>query len=89
MKANHEQQEQEQFDRAVARKESALKLLAPLGFVDSDDDEVPGAIWHKGCALTLDATRMSPAEAVEAILNIGRERGRSEIRVTVRTALGL
>lgn len=81
--------EQERFDRAVARKESALKILAPLGFVDNDDVESPGTIWHTGCNLTIDTARTSPAEVVEAILIIGRERGRSEIRGEVRAALGL
>ncbi len=84
-----ERMERECFERAISRKESALKLLEPLGFVDADDAEYPGAIWHRGCALTLDAGRLSPADFMQAILEIGRERGRTDVRNQMRDALGL
>lgn len=82
-------QDSERWDRAISRKKSALELLGPLGFVDNDDGEAPGAIWHRECHITLDTERMSPAQVIAAVLEIGRERGRSEVQGSVRKALGL
>lgn len=34
------------------RKASALVVLGPIGFVDNEDDETPGSIFHSGCRIT-------------------------------------
>ena len=86
---NHLIDDSERWDRAISRKNSALELLAPLGFVDSEDSDEPGAIWHRECHITINTERMSPAQVVGAILEIGLERGRSEVQTTMRQVLGI
>lgn len=82
-------QDSGRWDRAISRKKSALELLGPLGFEDSEDSDDPGAVWHRECNITINTERITPAQVVGAILQIGRERGRSEARNTVRQALGI
>jgi hypothetical protein len=77
------------WDRAIDRKASALRVLGPLGFEDADDGETPGAIWHRNSSVTLDCAITSPAHVVEALLSIGREQGRNEVRAQMRAAIGL
>lgn len=81
--------EREQFERAIARKESVLEALGPLGFEDNSDAECPGAIWHKGASIVLDAATLSPEQVVQAVLAEGMARGRAEVRSQMRAALGL
>lgn len=85
----HNQDDNDAWDRAIDRKASALRVLGPLGFEDADDGEMPGAIWHRNAAITLDCATMSPAHVVEALLSIGREQGRDEVRALMRQALAL
>jgi hypothetical protein len=85
----HNQDDNDAWDRAIDRKASALRVLAPLGFEDADDGEVPGAIWHRNSGLTIDCAITSPAHVVEALLSVGREQGRDEVRALMRQALAL
>ena len=85
----HNQDDNDAWDRAIDRKASALRVLGPLGFEDAEDGELPGAMWHRGCGITLDAARLSPAQVVEALLSVGREQGRDEVRALMRQALAL
>lgn len=74
---------------ARQRKASALTILSPLGFVDLEDDEVPGGIWHKGTNLTINVMTVKAGDFVDAIVEAGRERGRGEAQRAMRQACGL
>lgn len=71
------------------RKASALAVLGPIGFIDNEDDETPGTIFHSGCRITLDCAKLSPKDVVAAILEVGQERGKQELRNAMRNALGI
>lgn len=84
-----ERWERERWERAISRKKSALTILGPLGFVDNDDGETPGAILHPATGMVLDAERLSPAQVVKAIFDEGFLRGSNEVRSQMRRTLGL
>lgn len=71
------------------RKESALRLLAPLGFEDAEDIEAPGAIFHRDTGLCIDVRDTSPQKVVRAIFEQGRDKGADELRAQLRRTLGL
>lgn len=71
------------------RKQRLLALLRPLGFVDNEDDEVPGAVWHAATRIILAADKTAPGDVVAAILEIGKEAGREEAQASMRHALGI
>jgi hypothetical protein len=82
--------EREKFEDALQRKARWLRGLEPLGFVDNDDGECPGAIYHPGAGVTLDiATLRNPADVVHELLKIGSERGVAALRRDLRAAIGL
>lgn len=74
---------------AEQRKQSALKLLGPIGFVDADDTEAPGAIWHRQADITINVMMVKEGDLVGIILEVGREQGRSEAQKAMRKACGL
>lgn len=71
------------------RKQLLLALLGPLGFVDNEDDEAPGAVWHAATRIILAADKTAPGDVVAAILEIGKEAGREEAQASMRHALGI
>ncbi len=81
--------EREQWEAAEERKASALRVLAPLGFEDNCDGACPGAIYHSGAGVTLNAATLSPAQVVHELLKIGSERGVAALRRDLRAAIGL
>ncbi len=80
---------EEATDRALSRKASALRLLGPLGFIDNNDAEVLGAIWHPVTGLVLDASSISPAEVVRVIYEAGEAAGREALQRELALLLGL
>ena len=84
-----ERHEREIWKAAQERKASALRVLGPLGFEDSDDGECPGAIYHSGAGVVLDAATLSPGQVVYELLKIGSERGVAALRRDLRAAIGL
>lgn len=84
-----ERSDRERWERAISRKQSALRVLGPLGFEDSDDGECPGAIYHSGAGVTLDAATLNPNHVVHELLRIGMERGVAALRRDLRAAIGL
>jgi hypothetical protein len=81
--------EREKWEPVIARKESALRVLEPLGFVDNRDDEFPGTIFHSGANVALDTADLSPSDVVYELLKIGSERGVAALRRDLRAAIGL
>lgn len=71
------------------RKHRLLALLGPLGFVDNEDDETPGAVWHAATRIILAADKTAPVDVVAAILEIGKAAGREEAQASMRQALGI
>lgn len=71
------------------RKASALRLLAPLGFVDNNDGEAPGTIFHPGTSLVLDTSTVTPAQVVAALVAEGERRGREEVAAAMRRLIGV
>lgn len=71
------------------RKQRLLALLGPLGFVDNEDDEAPGAVWHAATRTILAADKTTPGDVVAAILAIGKQTGREEAQASMRQALGI
>lgn len=84
-----ERADRERWERTLSRKQSALRVLGPLGFEDSDDGECPGAIYHRGAGVTLDAATLNPSHVVQELLRIGMERGVAALRRDLRAAIGL
>lgn len=81
--------ERERWELAISCKESALRVLGPLGFEDADDGERPGAIYRSAAGVTLDAATLSPSAVVHELLRIGSERGVAALRRDLRAAIGL
>lgn len=81
--------DRERWERAISRKESALRVLGPLGFEDASDGEKPGAIYHSASAVVLDAERLKPQDVVHELLRIGMERGVAALRRDLRAAIGI
>lgn len=81
--------QREQWERATSRKASALAVLGPLGFEDLEDNECPGAIWHRSSGITLDAAQIAPGDVVDEMVRIGVMRGKSELRLNLRQLLGV
>ena len=71
------------------RKHRLGALLGPLGFVDNEDDETPGAVWHAATRIILAADKTAPVDVVAAILEIGKAAGREEAQASMRQALGI
>lgn len=84
-----ERADRERWERAISRKESALRVLGPLGFDDLHDAERPGAIVHGGAGVVLDAAVIKPQDVVPELLRIGRERGVAALRRDLRAVIGL
>lgn len=84
-----ERADRERWERAISRKESALRVLGPLGFEDADDGEAPGAIYHSGAGVVLDAETLDPSRVVHELLRIGMERGVAALRRDLRAAIGV
>jgi hypothetical protein len=84
-----ERADRERWERAISRKESALRVLGPLGFEDNNDGEAPGAIYHSGSGVVLDAENLKPQDVVHELLRIGRERGVEALRRDLRAAIGI
>lgn len=74
---------------AEQRKQSALKVLGPIGFVDAEDEEVPGAIWHRQTGVTINTMMVKAGDLVGAILEAGEARGRDAAQAAMRKACGL
>lgn len=74
---------------AEQRKPRLLALLGPLGFVDNEDDEAPGAVWHAATGIILAADKTAPGDVVAAILEIGKKAGCEEVQASLRKALGI
>lgn len=81
--------ERECWERAISRKESALRVLGPIGFEDSDDNETPGAIYHSGSGVVFDAATLKPQDVVHELLRIGMQRGVEALRRDLRAAIGI
>lgn len=84
-----ERADRERWEFATSRKESALRVLGPLGFEDNQDGECPGAIYHPETGVVLDAATLRPAMVVHELLRIGRDRGVEALRRDLRAAIGL
>lgn len=79
----------EYYDNILKKKKSALELLSPLGFVDNEDGECPGAIYHpemKGC---IDTNKISPSDVVKIIFQHGKEEGIALVQSNIRKTLGI
>lgn len=59
-----------------------------LGFVDNEDDEYPGAIWHKGINQVFDISATDPKEIIQVVFARGKEIGDLEAKDRVRAAFG-
>jgi len=70
------------------RKQEALKLLAPLGFVDNDDQGEPGTIYHPVCG-AIDISYLHVEELVKQIYDAGFNAGSEKIRSGMRQLLGV
>ena len=81
--------DRERWERAISRKESALRVLGPLGFENNDDGEAPGTIYHSGAGVVLDAENLKPQDVVHELLRIGSERGVEALRRDLRAAIGI
>ncbi len=77
------------YELAISRKEIALRVLGPLGFEDNADGECPGAIYHSGAGVVIDAYTIGPQSVVHELLRIGAERGVEALRRDLRAAIGL
>lgn len=77
------------YNRIQKRKKDALKVLGPLGFVDNEDDEYPGTIYHPGIAQSFDISASEPAAIVNLVFARGKETGVADAKARVRAALGL
>lgn len=77
------------YELAASRKESALELLGKLGFVDNNDDEYPGTIFHPATGLTIDVVRIGPAEVIAEVLKRGQQQGEERVQAAIRKTLGL
>lgn len=75
------------LERALSRKESALNILAPLGFVDAEDADMPGAIRHRPTDVWIDTEVLSPSDVVSAIVAHGEARARDTIRRKLSAAV--
>ena len=84
-----ERHEREKWERAISRKESALRVLGSLGFEDCGDGEAPGAIYHPGSNVVLDAATLTPQVVVHELLRIGCERGVESLRRELRRVIGV
>lgn len=73
----------------ASRKKSALEILGPLGFVDAEDDDAPGAIWHRHTLIAIDVMKVKAGDFVGAILEVGKTRGREAAQKDMRKACGL
>lgn len=79
--------EEEIMDAVEKRKQSALELLGPLGFVDNEDGEFLSTIFHPACGV-LDTMKLGPGDVVQAIYAIGVRRGEENAKAAMRRALG-
>lgn len=77
------------YELAASRKESALELLAKLGFVDNEDGEFPGTIFHPATGLVIDVAHIAPAEVIANVLQQGRQQGEAQVQAAIRKTLGL
>ncbi len=79
----------EHYNHILERKKSALEVLAPLGFVDNEDGECPGAIYHTDIRGCIDINGISPADVVKIIFQRGKEEGIELVQSNVRKTLGI
>ncbi|CAN7781156.1 hypothetical protein LJR296_008013 [Cupriavidus necator] len=77
------------YEIALQRKQDALVLLSKLGFVDNEDSEEPGAVYHRETGLVIDCAKVSPAAVVKAAFDAGQEKGIQQIQADVRKVLGI
>lgn len=79
----------EYYERLEKRKAAALEILKPLGFVDNEDDECPGTIFHPGISQAFDISATDPKEIVRLVFARGKEVGTTDTQCAVRKALGI
>ena len=77
------------YELAISSKALALLVLGPLGFEDNANGERPGAIYHSGAGVVIDANTIGPQSVVHELLRIGAERGVEALRRDLRAAIGL
>lgn len=82
-------EEQRRWLRIEHRKRSALKVLAPLGFVDNGDVEEPGAIYLPQTGFIFDCEKGGPGEVMKAAIEFGRKQGEEALRAQFKVLLGL
>ena len=75
--------------RIAQRKRSALSMLEPLGFRDSEDWEAPGMIFLPGTGFQFDCKSRGPGEIVQELIAFGRKQGKEELQSKVKQLLGL
>lgn len=79
----------EYYERIEKRKTAALEILGPLGFVDNEDEEYPGTIYHPGISQSFDISATDPKEIVRLVFARGKEVGTIDTQCAVRKALGI
>lgn len=82
-------EEQRRWLRIEHRKRSALKVLEPMGFVDNDDVEEPGAIYLPQTGFIFDCEKGGPGDVMKAAIEFGRKQGEEALQRRLRELLGL
>lgn len=72
-----------------SRKASALRVLAPLGFLDNEDSDVPGAIWHPATGVVIDSSRINPRDVIRVVFEAGEREGREVLQTKLCQLLGV
>jgi hypothetical protein len=80
---------EQEWDQAKQKQRSALEVLGPLGFVDNNDDEFPGEIYHQASGVVIDCLRVTPGEIIAFVFKEGERQGEQKARRAIRQAIGL
>lgn len=74
---------------AELRKASALRVLAPLGFVDNNDPEAPCTVCHRATGVVVDTATTKPDGVVAAVFERGKAKGQDEVKAAARRLFGV
>lgn len=77
------------FEQRLAHKAKVLEVLGPLGFVDLEDDEALGAIYHPATMEVYDVSTITPEAVITLVYQRGAQHGAEEAKRRMRESMGL